>query len=77
MIASSYNVCMCEGVLEFQRGHRQEALNLFEKASFFILRPEPFFYMAVILNEEYLKEPINTDGFVKILELIEQGLRAD
>ncbi len=32
--------------------------------------------MAVIMNEEYLKEPINTDGFVHILELIERGLRA-
>ena len=32
--------------------------------------------MAVIMNEEYLKDPINTEGFVRILELIERGLRA-
>ena len=39
----------------------------FEKAAEAISRPEPYFYMAVLLNEQYLKEPINTDGFVKIL----------
>lgn len=31
--------------------------------------------MAVIMNEEYLKDSIDTDGFVKILEIIEKGLR--
>lgn len=30
--------------------------------------------MAVIMNEGYVKESIDTDGFVKILEMIEKGL---
>jgi tetratricopeptide (TPR) repeat protein len=54
---------------------KEEAIATFEKAAESISRPEPYFYMAVLLNEQYLKEPINTDGFVKILELIEKGLR--
>jgi tetratricopeptide (TPR) repeat protein len=75
MTAASYNISVCEGILAFNRGNREGSLAIFEKAASFILRPEPFFYMAVIMNSEYLKEPINTDGFVIILELIERGLR--
>ena len=60
MTAASYNICICEGIIANERGEKEESLNLFEKAASFILRPEPFFYMAVIMNEEYLREPINT-----------------
>jgi len=33
-------------------------------------RPEPFFYQAVILNEGFIRSGINTDNFIKILDII-------
>jgi|JI9StandDraft_1071089.scaffolds.fasta_scaffold1016763_1 hypothetical protein len=76
MSAASYNICICKGILKYNSRLREDSLLLFERAKEYVNRPEPFFYQAVILNEEYVKESMDTDGFVKILELIEQGLRA-
>ena len=39
MTAASYNICICEGILEYDREKREESLSLFEKAASFILRP--------------------------------------
>ena len=52
--AADYNVHICQGILHHRQHNRQLALESFEKAATAVPRPEPYFYMAVILNEEYL-----------------------
>lgn len=39
------------------------------------MRPEPYFYIAVVLVNKHLSDQADTDFFMKIIEIIDTGIK--
>ena len=68
-------MCLCEGILIHEEGKVEESIKLFEKSTEYLLRAEPYFYISVILVKKNLKEGAGSDMFMKVLNIIEAGLK--
>lgn len=53
----------------------EEAIKCFEVSTEHLLRAEPYFYISVILVKKNLKEGASTDLFMKVLNIIDAGLK--
>lgn len=41
-----------------------------------MLRPEPYFYISVLLTQKNIKQEASAEVFVKILSILERGISA-
>lgn len=70
-----YNIALCQGIQLFHHGKIQQSIKKLETAAEFLVRPEPYFYIAVVLVNKHLADHTDTDFFMKIIEIIDTGLR--